>query len=175
MINEASPNTFLGSISNDMLASRVWMSRRLRDTKIPIKSCLVLGSWYGILPLVLKRLNKIPNIYANDIDRNCIEISKKINPTIKHITGDCNRLKYKNIDCVINPSTNDIINKGWFESIPEDTLCLFHIGDGITRGCPNNLNELKQMYPLKEILIEDILPSLDNEGKYNRFLIIGRK
>ena len=40
MINEASPNTFEGSISNDMLLSRVWMSKRLRDTDKNIKSCI---------------------------------------------------------------------------------------------------------------------------------------
>lgn len=175
MINEASPNTFEGSISNDMLLSRVWISKRLRDTGIPIKSCIVLGSWYGILPFVLNRFNKIPKIYANDIDSKYIEVSKKINPTIKHITGDCNQLKYKNIDCVINPSTNDIVNRGWFERIPNNTLCLFQIGDGITKGCPNNLKTLKEMYPVKKILLQDTLSSKDIDGKIKRFLLIGKK
>jgi len=175
MINEASPNTFEGSISRDMLKSRIWISDKLKETKIPIKNCVVLGSWYGILPYVLKKYNHIENIYANDINEEYIKISEKLNPNIRHIKGDCNRLKYNNIDCVINPSANDIVNNGWFERIPKHTTCLLHIGNGITKGCPRDLNELKRMYPLDEVYFEGKLNSIDNEGKFVRHMIIGKK
>lgn len=176
MINEASPNNYLGSVSNEQLLSRVWMSRKLRDTNITIKNCIVLGSWYGILPFVLNRLNNIPKIYANDIDSKCIETSKKINPTIKHIIGDCNQLKYKNIDCVINPSVNNIIDKGWFESIPKGTLCLLQTEDiEVEHGCPSNNNEMMKQYPLSKILYKGKLNSTDDVEDFTRYMIIGIK
>lgn len=176
MINEASPDTFLGSMSDDMLISRVWMSKKLRDTNIPIKNCIVLGSWYGILPYVLNKFNNIKTIYANDNNKHCINISKKINPTIKHIIGDCNQLRYKNIDCLINPSINNIVNKGWFESIPKKTLCLFQTEDiEVEQGCPSNNAECKKQYPLQKILYEGILNSVDDEVKFKRYMIIGIK
>lgn len=176
MINEASPDTLDGSMSNDQLLSRVWMSKKLRDTNILIKNCIVLGSWYGILPFVLNRLNKIKTIYANDIDEKYIEISKKINPTIKHIKGDCNRLKYKNIDCVINPSINNIIDNGWFERIPKNTLYLFQTENiEAMPSCPTNNDMMLQKYPLSKVLYRGSINSSDNNGKFKRSMVIGYK
>lgn len=176
MINEASPNTLDGSMSNDQLLSRVWMSKKLRDTNIPIKSCIVLGSWFGILPFVLNKFNNIQKIYANDKNENYIKISKKINPTIKHITGDCNHLKYKNIDCVINPSINNIVNKGWFESIPHNTLCLFQTENiEVEPSCPSNTKQMLKQYPLKNILYKGTLKSVDDTDNFVRSMVIGYK
>lgn len=176
MINEASPNNFNGSISNEQLLSRVWMSRKLRETNIPINNCIVLGSWYGILPFVLKKLNNIKKIYANDIDSKCIETSKKINPAIKHIIGDCNQLKYKNIDCVINPSVNNIVDEGWFESIPKKTLCLLQTEDiEVEHGCPSNNKEMLNQYPLSKVLYRGKLNTTDDVENFTRYMIIGIK
>ena len=36
-VNEASPDTFEGSLSDDQLISRLWMAKRLNDTGIPVK------------------------------------------------------------------------------------------------------------------------------------------
>jgi hypothetical protein len=176
MINEASPNNFSGSVSPEQLRSRVWISDCLRHIDRDINSCIVLGSWYGILPYVLKKYNKIPRIIANDIDKHCIEVSKKLNPTIKHIHGDCNQLHYKKpIDCVINPSVNNIVDRGWFECIPKGTLCLLQTENIETeKGCPSNLSELQSKYPLNKVLLKDTLKCGDNE-QFKRSLIIGTK
>jgi hypothetical protein len=177
MINEASPNNFVGSVSPEQLRSRVWISDCLKHIDRPINNCIVLGSWYGILPYVLKKYNKIPKIIANDIDKHCIEISKKLNPTIKHIHGDCNQLHYKKpIDCVINPSVNNIVDRGWFERIPKGTLCLLQTENIETeKGCPSNLNEMLTIYPLNSIMAKKQLNCKDTNEKFIRSLVIGIK
>lgn len=173
---EASPDTFNGSFNNEQLLSRIWMARRLNDTGLPIKSCAVLGSWYGLLPYVLRKVNRIPHIVAVDSDENYINHSKKFIPHIPHVHKDCNNLYYKNVDCVVNPSINNIVGDKWYHNIPEGKLCLFQTEDiECEDGCPKTLEELKQKYKLSKYLYEGKLNCHDKDGQFTRSMIIGIK
>ena len=172
--NEASPDTFKGSISKDQLLSRLWMSKELEKVAQP-KSAAVLGSWYGVLPYVLKKYNNIDKIYAIDKLDDCLNVSKKINPSVKHINADCNKLKYKT-DCVINPSINNIEGDRWYKNIPEGTLCLFQTEDiELGDGCPHDLQSMKEKYPLSKYLYEGSIKSSDKDGELTRSMVIGYK
>jgi hypothetical protein len=175
-INEQSPESFEGSMSDEQIISRLWMSRRLKDTAIPIKNCAVLGSWYGILPYVLSRNNDIENIVAIDSEPGCVDVSKKLNPGIKHVVKDCNKLKYTGADCVVNPSINNIGQTQWYNNIPQGCLCLFQT-ENIANApdTPRDLAELKQQYPLKEYLYEGTLKCKDRDGEFMRSMVIGYK
>lgn len=175
-INEQSPESFEGSISDEQITSRLWMAKRLKDTGIPINNCAVLGSWYGVLPYVLNRNNNIKNLVAVDSEPGCVKTSKKINPNTRHIVKDCNKLKYNSADCVINPSINNIGKSQWYDNIPKGCLCLFQTEDiANAPGTPKNLKELKKQYPLKEYLYEGTLKCKDRDGEFLRSMTIGYK
>jgi hypothetical protein len=174
LTNEASPDSFRGSISKDQLLSRLWMSEKLSKVAQP-KSIAVLGSWYGVLPYVLNKYNNTDKIYAIDILDDCLNVSKKLNPNVKHINHDCNKLKY-NVDCVINPSINNIEGDKWYKNIPDGTLCLFQTEDiEVAKNCPNDLKSLKAKYPLSKYLYAGRLNSSDKDGKLTRSMVIGYK
>jgi len=175
-LDEQSPESFEGSMSDEQIISRLWMARRLKDTKVPIKKCAVLGSWYGILPYVLNRNNDIENIVAIDSEPGCVGVSKEINPDIKHIVKDCNKLKYNGADCVVNPSINNIGKSDWYDNVPKGCLCLFQTENiANAPNTPENLKELKKKYPLKEYLYEGTLKCEDRDGEFMRSMIIGYK
>jgi len=175
LTNEASPDTFEGSVSKDQLLSRLWMSDRLSKVANP-KSIAVLGSWYGVLPYVLNKYNNPDRIYAIDIEPSCLRVSKKFNPSVKHISKDCNNLSYKNVDCIINPSVNNIEGDGWYKNIPDGKLCLFQTEDiELGNGCPNDIESMKQKYPLSKYLYSGKLRSNDKDGNFTRSMVIGYK
>lgn len=175
-LDEERLNTLEGSMSNDQIVSRLWMSKKLKETKLPINRCVVLGSWYGILPYVLNKYNNIDEIVAIDSEPGCVNVSQELNPTIRHIVKDCNKLKYNGADCVINPSINNIEGIDWYNNIPKGTLCLFQTEDvELGKGCPKNLQELKEKYPLREYLYEGKMRTKDSEGKFTRTMVIGYK
>jgi hypothetical protein len=175
-LKEESPESFNGSMSDDQILSRLWMSKKLAETKVPIKSVAVLGSWYGILPYVLTRNNKIDKIHAVDLLNDALTVSKKLNPNTKHYCADANKLKYDNVDCVVNPSINNIVGNDWYNNIPKGKLCLFQTENvAVEKGCPQNLQELIKKYPLKEYLYQGTLKSSDKDGKLLRSMTIGYK
>lgn len=175
-VNEASPDTFEGSLSDDQLISRLWMARRLNDTGIPVKNCIVLGSWYGLVPYILRKINRIPTIVAIDENQKYIDASKKLNPHIKHFCKDVNDMHYHGADCIVNPSINNITGTKWYGNIPMGKLCLFQTEDiEVEEDCPSNLEELKTKFPLTKYLYEGTLSCKDKDGPYTRSMIIGIK
>lgn len=175
LTNEASPDNFTGSISKDQLLSRLWMSKALSKVATP-KSAAVLGSWYGILPYILKNNNNIDKIYAIDTLPDCLKVSQKLNPNIKHINADCNDLDYSSVDCVINPSVNNIEGDSWYHNIPKGKLCLFQT-ENIELGndCPGDLKSMKSKYPLSKYLLTDVVKSKDKDGSLVRSMVLGYK
>ena len=176
LTNEDSPNTLIGSMSPDQIFSRLWMSKRLKDTKIKPQNAAVLGSWYGVLPYILKRNNKIKNITAIDNIPGCIKVSKRLNPEVAHIVNDCNDVDYNTYQCVINPSINNIVGNEWYNRIKPGTLCLFQTENvSLEPGCPSSIEEMKKKYPLSKYLYEGTLKSVDNDGPVFRSMVIGYK
>lgn len=175
LTNEASPDTFQGSLSRDQLASRLWMSQELKKVGTP-KSAAILGSWYGLLPFILQKFNGIDKIYAIDVIPGVLKVSKKINPNVIHINKDANRLTYDNVDCIINPSVNNIEGSDWYNNIPKGKLCLFQT-ENIELGndCPADLKSMKEKYPLSKYLYSDSAKSKDKDGKLIRSMVIGYK
>jgi len=174
-LSEESEDTLLGSICDEQIISRLWMAKRLKEVAGPIKSCIVLGSWYGLLPYILTRHNKIKEIFAVDTDPHCLDMSKGFNPKVKHFCQDCNDV-YLGTDCIINPSVNNIPNRKWFKQLDKDKLCLLQTESiAVSDGCPDDLKSMKKMYPLRKVLYEGILECNDKDGTFVRSMIIGRK
>lgn len=176
LTNEDSPDNFQGSMGKDQIVSRLWMSKKLSEIQDKIDNAAVLGSWYGVLPYILKRNNKIKHITAIDNIPGCIEVSKEINPEISHIINDANKVDLEQYQCVINPSINNIVGDRWYQNIKPGTLCLFQTENvSVEDGCPSNLKELKKMYPLSRLKYEGVLESHDKDGPVIRSMTIGYK
>jgi len=175
-VNEASPDTFEGSLNDDQLISRLWMAKRLNDTGIPVKKCVVLGSWYGLVPYILRKINRIPTIVAIDNDQKYLDKSMKLNPHIEHICSNVDDIEYSDYQCIVNPSINNITGDKWYINIPEGKLCLFQTEDiEVEKHCPSNLQGLKTKFPLSKYLYEGTLSCKDKDGPYTRSMIIGYK
>lgn len=175
LTTEASPDTLTGSINRDQLLSRIWISKKLSEFASP-KTVAILGSWYGILPYVLHKFNNIDDIYAIDNKPKYIKISKKLNPTVKHICTDCNDIDYSDIDCIINPSINNIEGTDWYDNIPSNKLCVFQTENiEVSNDCPYDLISMKKKYPLSKYLYSKSVKCIDTDGHYTRSMVIGYK
>jgi hypothetical protein len=159
----------------------------------------VLCGWYGILPAMMFSSGMwLDKIRSFDIDDKCWKIADRINRTsvsdgwkFKAATEDIFRIRFsghmyklwsyaKKTDFVVSDIPDTIINTScehtkpsWFKYIPRQKLVVlqsnnFWDGEGHI-NCVNDLDEFKQMFPLKDILYEGKL----NLEKYTRFMLIG--
>jgi hypothetical protein len=174
MILESSPATLRGSCSDDLLISKLHLARALKNLGHDNHDRIYnLGSWYGNMAPILSRqgikFNRLLNVDRNpDVVANASKVADHfdIGHLIKHLTGDVNKLRYKNPSMIINTSCNDIEGSEWFNRIPNGTLVALQ-----TRDTPN----FKTLFPLKETLHFSKLRLQDPEEKYTRLTWIGIK
>ena len=86
----------------------------------------------------------------------------------------CEYYDIDKIDILINTSCEHMDNT-WFENLPDGTFVVLQQNDYFDNeqhiNCCNNLQEVKNKYPMREILYEGELDT----HLYNRFMLIGRK
>ena len=183
-LNEISPMTFQGSLTPDLLTSKVWLCNNLKKLgRKKFSTIYVLGSWYGAMAVTLDKcgieFEKIINV---DSDQKHIDISNKLLSALglnhQCIQGDANKLKYKHLDknsLIINTSTNDIEGEQWFDRIPEGTLIAVQSRNNVDTPKYQTLRELDQEFFLTDTLFLDELTLKDPETQYQRFMKIGIK
>lgn len=181
--NEISPPTFKGSMTPDLIKSKLWLCDSLKKLgKKKFSTIYILGSWYGTMALVLDRcgiaFEKIINV---DSDKKHIAISHKflsnLNINIQSMNKDANQLNYKQLDrnsLVINTSVNDIPGTDWFDKLPKGTLIALQSRNN-ANGVYNHIEELDQEFFLSETLMLDEITLEDPETQYQRFMKIGIK
>lgn len=182
-LNEISPPTFKGSLTPDLLTSKIWLCNNLKKLgKTKFSTIYVLGSWYGSMSVVLGRcgidFKKVINV---DADKKHIEISDKlltaldINHQCMH--KDANTLNYKQLDknsLIINTSLNDIKGTDWFDRLPEGTLVAIQSRNN-ANGVYDTIEEMDQEFFLSDTLFLDEITLEDPETQYQRFMKIGVK
>ena len=93
-LNEASPNTLAGSFSPDLIASKLWLLRRLaplcNDGRI-----VIIGSWNGNLAKIAQDTDMLPmdRVVNIDLDPAAVNHGKKLSHA-RHICGDANTFDY---------------------------------------------------------------------------------
>ena len=75
-LNEVSPSTFEGSLTPDLLKSKIWLCNNLKKLgRKKFSTIYILGSWYGTMSVVLSRcgiqFDKVINV---DINKDHIKI-----------------------------------------------------------------------------------------------------
>lgn len=183
-LNEISPPTFQGSLTPDLLKSKIWLCNNLKKLgRDKFSTIYILGSWYGSMSVILDRCGiKFDKVINIDADPKHIALSNKVLSALglnhECIHGDANRLKYKRLDknsLIINTSTNDIDGVRWFDRIPEGTLVALQSRNNVDTPKYRTLEELDQEFFLTDTLFLDELTLEDPETQYQRFMKIGIK
>jgi len=181
--NEISPPTLKGSMTPDLIKSKVWLCNSLKKLgKKKFSTIYVLGSWYGTMALVLDRCGiKFEKIINVDTDSNHIKVSHKLltgsGINVQSMQKDVNSLNYKQLDkdsLVINTSINDIEGTDWFDRLPKGTLVALQSRNNANDSY-NTIEELDQEFFLSDTLMLDEVSLEDPETQYQRFMKIGIK
>jgi hypothetical protein len=183
-IIESSPDTPKGSVSRDLLISKMWLCQTLVTIGLnKFDNIYVLGSWYGATAIVLKRSSiHYDNIICVDND---LEKTRYFDKLVKGknysdvtvVCEDANEIEYQGDNIlVINTSTNDMVGIEWLKRIPMNSVVAIQgknkqeVSNGI-----ESLNEFNKAYPMESTLFVEQLRLVDVNGKeYDRFMKIGQ-
>jgi hypothetical protein len=183
---ESSPATPEGSITDDLLYSKIWVVQTLKQlNKTNFSTVYILGSWYSNMSIILDRLgitaDKIINV---DKNKKRVEIGKKmvdnaeVDTEIEHMVKDVNLLDYQQLDknsIVINTSVLDIDDTVWWDNIPKGTVVILQSRNETKNTPHEKLSDLENDFPMSKILFKDTVQLEDPETKYHRFMIVGIK
>jgi hypothetical protein len=181
---ETSDLSFQGSNTPDLIKSKEWLGQTLFDLDISKFSTIyILGSWYGNMAVVLKRMDiafdKIINV---DIDRDVLEKSEALLrdvgiTNIESMCKDANDLDYRQVNAdslIINTSTQDIDGSTWWNRIPKGVLIALQGRDSAKRSY-KNLPEFDKTFPMSTELFLGKKELEDPDTDYLRFMKIGIK
>ena len=186
-ITESSALTYEGSWTPDLVFSKLWIAHELEkilgDKTIPV--VYILGSWYGNLSVILARSNlNIDKIINVDTNKDWLQAGQQVIQqmnikNVEHMNKDSNTLDYRQLPgIVINTSTNDIKNEGWFDNIPDGTLVVLQGRDRVDPQADYNFDgpqDLLEQYPLNKVLYQSAITLTDPETEYTRSMVIGIK
>lgn len=180
-IREASPSTFSGSCTEDLISSKLWLSQCLKEHTHLYPNVYVLGSWYGNLaPILAKTGIKFSRLYNVDRKPELQDISNKVarhfrlQDKVRHLIGDCNKLRYKSPSLIVNTSCQDIEGMDWFDRIPAGTVVALQGRDNVETGY-DSLKEFDLKFPLSKTLTLNEIKLKDPETEYSRFTKVGIK
>ena len=183
-LEESSGYSLEGSITNDLLISKMWLCKTLQALgHRNFSTVYILGSWYGNMALIFDRMGmKYDRIVNVDINKDWLKYSKdlldragvKNEPMLK----DANKLDYRQIDensLVINTSVPDIKGQQWWDNIPQGTLVALQCRDHIPEEPHSSLKDFTKDYPMSRLEFSGEISLQDPETEYNRFMLVGLK
>ncbi len=181
---------FGAALDETQIESKLWLIEQLhRYCPVAGSSVVVLGAWYGVLPMLVNwRLAHTPSRMLC-IDRDaavCAEGERVIGAAYDNITyrvQDVHDLDYRNVDddidhadIVINTICEHLPDiRGWWERLSAGQLVVLQSNNYLP--CPDHVNcvygieEMKRQTPMSELVFAGTLqlPVLD------RFMLIGRR
>jgi len=188
MINEASPDTLIGSFTPDLIMSKLWLIREVSHIRRDFDTVYILGSWYGNLSILLLEQHNITFDHIANVDLNIPKLKTGeilaqqlgIDDKIIPISKDANSLTYsmiKNNGLVLNSSAGNMQNSGWFDNIPSGTLVAIQGRDPDPGAVYefSSTQELTDMFLFSKVLYRGAFKLRDPETKYTRYMIIGIK
>ena len=180
---ETSGNDWQGSLTPDLMASKIWLCDELKahDRK-RFSTIYILGSWYGNMGFVLKRCGiKFQKIINVDKDRARIDFTeklyKKLNIRSDNVWADANTIDFSEADgrsLIICTSPQDIIYTRWFDSIPKGPLIAIQSRNNAELD-NDSLVDFDSQFPMRQVLIVDERTYNDPETEYQRYMKIGIK
>jgi hypothetical protein len=171
--------------------SKLWLIDELtRRCDVAASSLVVLGGWYGMLPLLVNwRLRVAPHMVSVDNDPVACETGvRMIGSLYPNIEFRCNDVMDLDYDERPNDSRPVVINTicehlpdppGWLALIPRGQLvalqsnnyevCPDHV------SCVHDLDQFQEQMPLSELLFAGVLQFPELDPELDRFMLIGRR
>jgi hypothetical protein len=191
-LEESSGYSLAGSYTTDLILSKIWLARELQQVmrkqgidSVPV--AYVLGSWYSNLSTILRKANT-PIERIIDVEKNAkwLRQGKQMQQSmnidgVDHMRADANQIDYRQLQdpgLVINTSTTDIPDHGWFDNIPSGTLVVLQGRDNVQASSEHNFgspDQLLELFPLEKVLFKDKIKLEDPETDYIRSMVIGIK
>lgn len=180
---ESSPDTPRGSVSRDLILSKMWITTSLEVLGLDdFDDVYVLGSWYGSMATVLKHSSIIyHNLFCVEINEDMVRyfdqvIKQKGWNDVVSLHADADTLEYHGENLlVINASTNDMKGSEWLEQIPKGSTVVLQgknhqeVSNGV-----DTLEKFDRAHLLATTLMLKELNLLDVHGDpYTRFMKIG--
>jgi len=189
---ESSGPSLAGSYTPDLVFSKLWLAKELKHVlqqqgidSVPV--AYVLGSWYSNLSTILRRTG-VPIDKIVDVEQRgeWLNLGRQLQQGmdiqgVQHMQADANRVDYRQLQTpgvVINTSTNDIPDHGWFDHIPSGTIVVLQGRDRVAKGAEHTYDspaELLEMFPLESVLYSGTWALEDPETEYQRSMVIGIK
>ena len=147
-IIESSGSSLAGSYTPDLVFSKLWLARELKSILQQqgidsVPAAYVLGSWYSNLSTILRRTG-VPIDRIVDVERRgeWLQMGQQLQQgmgikDVQHMQADANRIDYRQLGqpgVVINTSTNDIPDHGWFDHVPSGTIVVLQGRDAVPDG-----------------------------------------
>ncbi len=182
----------MDAFSDGQMASKIWLSETIHKHwgKHIWPKLIVFGSWYGLLPFVLKLRNEcyFEKLILCDIDAESIEISRKVlnhwvckGLSIETHCVDCNKhnIDIKPNDLVINTSYEHIESLNWWYNLPKDVAFALQTTDmnhpTHVRKVVSMLDWKSQLESFSQSIFEGELFFSYPDKKFYRWMILGRK
>jgi hypothetical protein len=169
--------------------SKLWLIDELAGhCDLARSSLLVVGGWYGILPLLVnwRVAPPPPQMVSVDTDRVAGEagagIVGSLYPNVEYRCADAMELDYRALalrhpPVIVNTICEHLPDvAGWWGRIPPGQLVALQSNNH--RACPDHvsavegIDELKRQLPLSELLFEGVLPL---PPWLDRYMVIGRR
>lgn len=173
------------SFDRVQVGSKLWLIDELgRVLDLAQVELLVLGAWYGVLPLLCNlRLEQPPaRMVCVDIDpapcRVGAEVIGSLYPNIHYQCADAMTYNYRAPGDPVTVVVNTICEHmpdiaGWWRRLPLGQPVVLQSNDYFRCpdhvNCVRSLDEMKAQTPLSEILFEGVL----SLSLFNRFMLIG--
>jgi hypothetical protein len=191
-LEESSGYSLAGSYTTDLILSKIWAVRKLQRAMDrlgidEIATAYVLGSWYSNMSTILRRshvhIGKIIDVEKNEKwlrQGRAMQQSMNIDG-VAYMKADANQIDYRQLQepgLVINTSTTDIPDHGWFDHIPNGTLVVLQGRNNVLPGAEHSFDspdQLLELYPLEKVLYQGKIKLEDPETEYIRSMVIGIK
>jgi len=176
------------AIDDVQVSSKLWLIDELsKVTDVASRQMLVVGAWYGILPLLMNwQLARPPErMLCIDIDPAAVTAGERlIGPlydNIEYRVADAMTFDYQELgtdgsSIVVNTVCEHLPLFGtWWHLLPEGQFVVLQSNDYFI--CPDHVNavtsidEMQAQAPMQQVLFQGALPLL----KWHRFMLIGRK
>lgn len=168
--------------------SKRWLIANLADHRdLSECSLVILGGWYGVLPLLVNWLAASPPRLMRSIDMDETvgaageRLIGALYDNIEYQTADVMALDYQEIAGLPDPIVVNTICEhlpdfaGWWERIPRGQFVVLQSNDYFPCpdhvNCVHDLDEFKAQAPMSETLFAGVLPL----SLMKRFMLIGRR
>jgi len=186
IIQEASPNTWEGSFTPDLVTSKTWLAQHLKKEldRRSAGDIYVLGSWWGNLGVFIQQLGiEFDQLVMVERHKYLLTGTRRLlsnlwdQKRLKLVLSPAELIRYPDrLITVINTSVNDM-SDAWLDPIPDNTLTVIQGRNNLEDPeiVTRDIQEFDQKFPLTDTVYQAQRQLKDPETAYDRYMKIGYK